>query len=58
MDSTEIDAMALAAAAADGGSPASFCPLPAPEDVPLLVAVLEMRVSALEGRISLLEHRL
>jgi hypothetical protein len=50
--------MALAAAAADGGSPASFCPLPSEEDVPLLVAVLEMRVVAIESRLAVLETRL
>jgi hypothetical protein len=42
---------ALAAAAAAGGSPKDFNPLPRPEDLPLAFAALEARVEMLEQKL-------
>jgi len=46
---------ALEAAAQAGGSPGEFGPLAGPDDLPLLVAVLEAEVTILRGRIEALE---
>jgi hypothetical protein len=53
VEPTETDKAALAAAAIDGGSPASFGHLADPDEVPLLLAVLEARVDRLEALIGL-----
>jgi hypothetical protein len=50
-----ISLAALDAAAAAGGSPSGFGPLAGPDDVPLLLAVLEAEVLILRGRVELLE---
>jgi hypothetical protein len=46
-----VELEALAAARADGGRPAEFCPLPDIAELPLRLVVLEMRVGQLEQAI-------
>jgi hypothetical protein len=48
---------ALEAAAAAGGSPAGFGPLASPDDLPLLVAVLDAELMIVRGRLDALEQR-
>lgn len=50
-----ISLAALDAAAAAGGSPGAFGPLAGPDDLPLLLAVLEAEVLILRGRVDELE---
>jgi len=49
---------ALEAAAAAGGSPAGFGPLASPDDLPLLVAVLDAELMIVRGRLDALEMQI
>jgi hypothetical protein len=49
---------ALEAAAAAGGTPAGFGPLAGPDDLPLLVAVLDAELMIVRGRLDALELRI